>query len=258
MTEHPHLRVKTDGAVRTLTLDNAERHNAQTPSLWAALAEQARAVPDEVRVVVLRGAGPSFSSGADTRLFTPAGVPGEERLADLTAAGREPLLAAVARYQEAFTGWSRCSAVVVAQVHGAAVGAGLQLALAADLRVLAEDAALAMREAAYGLVPDLGGTTALVDLVGYSRALEICATGRRVDAAEALRLGLANAVVPPDGLGRATAELVESLLAVPPPALRALKPLLRRAVGSDLMGQCAREREAQADLLLGLLAPPGG
>ncbi|HET7398074.1 MAG TPA: enoyl-CoA hydratase/isomerase family protein [Intrasporangium sp.] len=257
MTSHPHLRVETDGAVRTVTLDHAERHNAQTPSLWAALAEEARSVPDEVRVVVLRGAGPSFSAGIDTRMLTPAGVPGEERLTELARQGREALLAAVTRYQEGFTAWSECHAVVVAAVQGHALGAGFQLALAADLRVLADDATLAMREIGFGLVPDLGGTKALVDLVGYARALEICASGRPVGAAEAHRLGLATVVVAAAELDTATSSLAESLVAAPAPALRALKPLLRQAVGSDLAAQCRREREAQADLLLGLLAAAG-
>ena len=73
-TSHPHahLRVETDGAVRVITLDRPDKRNAQTPSLWRALAEQARTLPDEVRVVVLRGAGDAFSAGIDTAMFSPA------------------------------------------------------------------------------------------------------------------------------------------------------------------------------------------
>ena len=90
-------------------------------------------------------------------------------------------------------------------MQGHAIGAGFQLALACDLRVLSDDAKFSMAEVTLGLVPDLAGTKRLVDLVGYARALEICVTGRRIDAAEADRIGLATLVVPPaelDGGGR--------------------------------------------------------
>ncbi|MGN6753300.1 MAG: enoyl-CoA hydratase/isomerase family protein [Intrasporangium sp.] len=251
---HPHLLVETDGPLRTITLNNPERLNAQTPSLWAALAEEAENLPADIRVVVLKGAGDSFSAGIDTALFTPRGLPGEEGVVQLAMAGSEAIEQGIADFQRGFTSWSSTSAVVVAEVQGYAIGAGLQLALAADLRVVTEDAQLAMRETSHGIVPDLGGTKPLVDAVGYARALEICATGRFVTGLEAGAMGLANVVVPPAGLGEATQRLVDALLAAPDPALRALKPLLRGAAGSSLEEQTARERAAQVPLLLGRLA----
>jgi enoyl-CoA hydratase/carnithine racemase len=255
---HPHLLVETDGAVRTITLNNPSRLNAQTPSLWRALAEEARTVPEEVRVVVLRGAGASFSAGIDVALFTPDGLPGEESVIDLARGDAEEIEAGIAAYQEGFVSWASVPAIVVAQVHGHAIGGGFQLALAADLRVVADDARLAMRETSHGIVPDLGGTKPLVDLVGYARALEICATGRVVTGEEAGRLGIANVVAPPDGLDEATARLVTSLLAAPAAALRALKPLLRAAGDDDLAAQSVRERQTQVHLLQGLVAALGG
>ncbi len=251
---HPHLRVTTDGPVRTLTLDNPSRRNAQTPSLWRALAEEAASVPDAVRVVVIRGAGPSFSAGIDTAMFTPEGVPGEESMAALAVEGPERMQEGIAAYQQGFSRWAHCPAVVVAVVQGHAIGAGLQLALAADLRVVAEDARLAMRETSLGLVPDLAGTRPLVDLVGYSRALEICATGRFVSGAEAGSIGLATVVAPEDGLDAAKDTLVTALLAAPDAALRALKPLLRSALDADPEAQLRAEREAQTGLLRALYA----
>ena len=251
---HPHLHVATDGPVRTLTLDNPTRRNAQTPSLWLALAEEAESVPDAVRVVVVRGAGPSFSAGIDTAMFTPEGIPGEESMAELSTQGPGRMQEGIAAYQEGFSRWARCPAVVVAVVQGHAIGAGLQLALAADLRVVAEDARLAMRETSLGLVPDLAGTRPLVDLVGYSRALEICATGRFVSGAEAGRIGLASVVAPPEELDAATETLVASLIAAPDAALRALKPLLRSALDADPEAQLRAEREAQTGLLQALYA----
>ena len=251
---HPHLLVETDGPVRTITLNNPERLNAQTPSLWAALAEEAEELPADIRVVVLKGAGDSFSAGIDTALFTPQGLPGEQSVAQLAMAGADAIEEGIANFQRGFTGWSAVSAVVVAQVRGYAIGAGLQLALAADLRVVAEDAQLAMRETSHGIVPDLGGTKPLVDAVGYARALEICATGRFVSGLEAGAMGLANVAVPSVGLEEATRRLVDRLLSAPDAALRALKPLLHGAVGASLEEQAARERAAQAPLLLGQVA----
>ena len=255
---HPHLLVETDGAVRTITLNHPSRLNAQTPSLWRALAEQARTLPEEVRVVVLRGAGASFSAGIDIALFTPDGLPGEESVIDLARGDAEEIEAGIAAYQEGFVSWASVSAIVIAQVHGHAIGGGFQLALAADLRVVADDARLAMRETSHGIVPDLGGTKPLVDLVGYARALEICATGRIVTGEEAGRLGIANVVAPADELDATTGRLVTSLLAAPTAALRALKPLLRAAGDDDLAGQSVRERQTQVHLLKGLVAALGG
>ncbi len=250
---HPHLRVETAGPVRTLVLDHPDKRNAQTPSLWAALAEQARSVPEDVRVVVIRGEGPAFSAGIDTAMFTPEGVPGEESVLALAEAGPTGIQAGIARYQEGFTAWARCPAVVVAQVHGYAIGAGFQLALAADLRLAALDAWFAMRETSLGLVPDLGGTGPLVHLVGYARALELCATGRPVSAPEAHTMGLLTSMAPAADLDDATASLVAALLEAPDEALRALKPLLRAAAANDAEAQLRAEREAQTGLLLGML-----
>jgi enoyl-CoA hydratase/carnithine racemase len=130
-------------------------------------------------------------------------------------------------------------------VHGYAIGAGFQLALACDLRVVADDVKFCMKEPALGLVPDLAGTKPLVDLVGYSRALEICATARYVEAGEARQLGIATAVVPRVELDETTSDLVEAVLATSAGAVRETKALLQGAGGRDLDEQRLAEREAQ-------------
>ena len=155
----------------------------------------------------------------------------------------------IASFQEGFTAWADLSAVVVAAVQGHAVGAGFQLALAADLRVVADDVQLAMRETSLGMVPDLGGLAPLVAQVGPARALEICATGRFVGAAEAVSMGLANVAVPLAELEATTADLVAVLLSTPEAALRELKPLVRSAATADRDTQLRLEREAQSRLL---------
>jgi enoyl-CoA hydratase/carnithine racemase len=246
---HPHLRVTRDGAVLTVMLDNPTRRNAQTPSLWLALAEVAETLDPGVRVVVLKADGPSFSGGIDLAMLTPDGVEGEVSMLAPAAESAEAMAETIAPYQRGFTAWAEVDAVVVAAVQGHAIGAGFQLALAADLRVVAEDAQFAMRETSLGLVPDLGGTKPLVDIVGYGKALEICVTGRAVGAAEAVASGLASVAVPADELAATTADLVAAILAAPEPAARELKPLLRRAATSDRDDQLRHEREAQGRLL---------
>jgi enoyl-CoA hydratase/carnithine racemase len=139
-------------------------------------------------------------------------------------------------------------------VQGHAIGAGCQLALACDLRILADDAQLRLPEATLGLVPDLTGTSTLVELVGYSRALEICLTGRAVQAAEAHAIGLANLVVPAAELDAAVADLIAALTAVPVNASRATAELVRSAVRNDFAQQDAAERAAQVQRLQELVA----
>jgi enoyl-CoA hydratase/carnithine racemase len=135
------------------------------------------------------------------------------------------------------------------------VGAGFQLALACDLRVCSTAARFAMRETSLGLVPDLTGTHPLVRAVGYQRALELCGTGRWVDAQEALRLGIATTVVEPDALDDAVSGLVAALLAAPATALRSTKKVLRGALTNDPESQRRLERETQLPLIRGMLDP---
>ncbi len=246
------VTVHRSGPVLSVTLDRPEARNAQTPATWAALAAVGESLPADVRVVVLRGAGESFSSGLDRAMLSPQGIPGEPSLVDLAAMGEQEVDAQIARYQRAFTWWSRPEVVSVAAVQGHAVGAGFQLALACDLRMLADDAQLAMRETSLGLVPDLAGTGPLVRAVGYARALEICVTGRWVGAREAAAIGLAQLVVPRAELGATVDDLVAALTAADAGAVRETKQLLQGAGDRAPHEQQARERQAQRRRLVAL------
>lgn len=239
------MRLHVAGAVATITLDRPEALNAQTPHTWRALRDIGAALPAGIRVVVVRGAGRAFSAGLDRRLFVPGGVAGASAMTELAALPPEQADDLVAGYQAAFSWLRRPSLVSVAAVQGHAIGAGFQLALACDLRVLAVDALLCMAETALGLVPDLGGTKPLVALVGPARAMEICLTGRRVGAAEALQLGLATLVVPRTELDGAVADLVAALLAPPHGAVTETKTLLLAAGGRSAQEQETAERAAQ-------------
>jgi enoyl-CoA hydratase/carnithine racemase len=239
------LRYDVNGIVATITLDRPATKNAQTPVMWQTLAAIGAELDQGVRVVVVQGEGDSFSSGLDRRMLTPEGVDGEASLLQLLEMPDGELADTIAGYQEGFTWLRRSDIISVAAVHGHAIGAGFQLALACDLRVLSDDAQLSMRETLLGLVPDLTGTKPLVELVGYSRALEICATARWVAADEARELGLATAVVPREELRDAVADLVSALTAPLYGAVSETKALLQSAAVLDLEHQRRAEREAQ-------------
>ncbi len=239
------LRLAINGEVATVTLGRPERRNAMTPAMWHGLADIGAGLPEQVRVVVVRGEGPSFCAGIDLTLLTGTGAEGESiaRPADPDFDQK------VASYQAGYL-WLRDPAIVsIAAVQGHAIGAGFQLALACDLRILTEDARLCMKEPALGLVPDLTGTKPLVDIVGLPRAIELCLTARTVTAAEALLLRLAELVVPASELDAAVADLVAALLATDAAAARATKALLQQASQHTLAEQAAAERRAQAELL---------
>ncbi|MFE2377835.1 enoyl-CoA hydratase/isomerase family protein [Streptomyces sp. NPDC059398] len=240
------VRLTVEDTVATVTLANPAKRNAQSPALWRALTEAGRSLPGSVRVVVLRGEGKSFSAGLDRQAFTPEGFDGEPSFLDLARGDDASLDAAIAEYQEAFTWWRRPDLITIAAVQGHAIGAGFQLALACDLRVVADDVQFAMRETSLGLVPDLTGTHPLVGLVGYARALEICATGRFVHADEAVRTGLANLAVPADELEGTVTDLASALLAAPRDAVIETKALLIGAANRTYEEQRTAERAAQA------------
>jgi enoyl-CoA hydratase/carnithine racemase len=239
------LQYAVDGAVATITLNRPDVRNAQHPAMWAGLVRILEGLGDEVRVVVVRGAGGTFSAGLDLGLLDP-GRAGEA--GSLAATAQKPdqeIIDEIGTYQLPFAMLADPRFVSVAVVERHAIGAGFQLALSCDLRIAAEDAAFCMKEPALGLVPDLAGTKPLVAAVGYARALEICATARMVPAAEALALGLVQQVVPAAELDEATATLVGALTANFAGAVRATKALLREAPHRTLDEQRLAERTAQ-------------
>jgi enoyl-CoA hydratase/carnithine racemase len=236
------VRYEHNGPVATVTLCRPEVLNAQTPAMWTELDAISRKLPGDVRVVIVRGAGRAFSAGLDLSF---ARGEGDFSLAELGRLSPEECAQRIATFQSAFTWLRGPSLVTIAAVRGYAIGAGFQLALNCDMRVLADDATLAMTEVTLGLVPDLGGTKRLTELVGPARALEICLTGRRIAADEADRIGLATAVVPADQLDAAVADLAAAVLAGPPGAIAEIKALIAAASGRSYPDQDRAEREAQ-------------
>jgi enoyl-CoA hydratase/carnithine racemase len=234
------------GPVASITLNRPDVRNAQTPAMWRALAELGRSLPEETRVVVVRGAGSSFSAGLDRTMLDPTAHGGDvETVAGLLALDDAEISATIDAYQRGFMFLRDPRFVSIAAVQGYAVGAGFQLALACDLRVVADDAQFAMLESGLGLVPDLTGTKPLVESVGYARALEICVTARMVGAAEAVAIGLALTAVPAAELDATVADLAGALTAALPGVVSETKTLLRGATERGLDEQRRLEREAQ-------------
>lgn len=244
------LRLEVEGAVMTVTLARPERRNAMTGGTWKALARIGDALPEGVRIVVLRGDGPSFSAGIDLRMFSPEGVPGEEPIVG-PGTGPEDLERDIDVLQRGYIWLRRPEIVSIAVVQGHAIGAGFQLALACDLRIVADDVKFCMKEPALGLVPDLTGTKPLVDIVGLPKAIELCLTARTVPADEARELGIAQRVVAVEELDTALGELTTALLEVNPKAAVATKRLLMQARLNTLDQQRAAERREQVPLILG-------
>jgi 2-(1,2-epoxy-1,2-dihydrophenyl)acetyl-CoA isomerase len=215
------LEVERAGAVATLRLNRPASANALTR---ASRAELARALRDagrdpEVRCIVLAGAGRNFCAGQDLRE--------EGGLDDVAAVIREG-------YAPIIRGITESPKPVLAAVNGAAAGAGAALMLACDMRILADDASVVLAFSSIALVPDSGASWFLARQAGYQRAFELCATGRRVPADEALAIGLCERVVPADDLAAEVAALAATLAARPPLALAFTKRLLRRSLTAGL------------------------
>ena len=252
------LRYDVEGPVATIVLDRPHVRNAQTPSMWRALARLGEEISDDVRVVVVRGEGHSFSAGLDRAMLEPGGADGEDTVAGLLAKSDEQISATIDEYQRGFTFLRDPRFVSIAAIQGYAIGAGFQLALSCDLRILADDAQLSMKESTLGLVPDLTGTKPLVDSVGYARALEICATARMIGATEAVDLGLALMTVGAEELDATVADLAGALAAPMAGVVPETKALLLAAAGRTLEDQRRFEREAQIRRFRELARSMGG
>lgn len=256
MTHDSMVELHWQGDIAHIVLTRPQTRNAQDPVMWADLRAAGEQVGNRARVVIVRSLGPSFSAGLDRRILLESGPDGAESLVTLAARGPMALHEFITDAQAAFTWLSTCSAVTIAAVQGHAIGAGFQLALACDLMIVAPDAQLAMPEAALGLVPDLGGIRPLAQRIGPSRALHVCATGRRIMADEAVAAGIAVAMSPDGGVVEAAEGLAQQLCQVPAGSLRELKPLMMGALDRSPSDQLAAERESQIRRILDLTGQP--
>jgi enoyl-CoA hydratase/carnithine racemase len=234
------VRVEISDRVATVSLNRPDKLNAVSPEVFAGLHAAGRRVAEDdgVRAVLIRGEGRAFCSGLDLsslQAFGEGRVPSGdgERAVDVNAA------------QAGFAIWQQMSKPVVAAVHGYALGAGLQLALAADVRIAAEDAVMSVFEITYGLVPDLGGTQLLPVITGPARAKELIWTARRFTAEEAERWGIVNRVVALGALEEEARALALDLASRPPLPIAFTKELVRKAGRVSLEEGMRAEIEAQ-------------
>ncbi|HEU4598406.1 MAG TPA: enoyl-CoA hydratase-related protein, partial [Solirubrobacterales bacterium] len=227
------VQVDVAEGVQTITLDRPELLNAFTREMHRELAGALRqARGSEVRAVVITGAGRAFSAGQDLEEVRQEGGGNDDRL----RRHYNPNALAIHRLEKP----------VIAAVNGACAGAGLSLAAAADIRLASEKASFVPAFVNLGLIPDAGGSWFLPRVLGYSRALEWLVSGRRLDAAAALEIGLVSEVSAPDALVDRAAELARSLAAWPGEGVGATKRLLQQALGSTLEDQLEREVQVQA------------
>lgn len=184
------IHIERNGGVADVRLNRPEKMNALDPAMFAALNDTSKelAADASLRCVVLSGEGRSFCAGLDFSGFQGmAGTDDSERSSDGLQIPEGQI---THRGQQAVYGWTEMPVPVIAAVHGHALGGGIQLALGADIRIVAPDAKLSVLEIRWGLVPDMTGTQALVNLVGLDVAKELTFTGRTVSGEEAVALGL--------------------------------------------------------------------
>lgn len=211
------IRYQRHGDIGTLTLARPGKRNAQNPLMWEELSQLgAELLPDEtLRCLVVIGEGSTFSAGIDL-VEGMAGM-----MADIAERPDDEDALAVGLAAAGTFSWiPELGCASVAAVRGHAYGAGLQLALACDFRIFAEGTKVGLPETRYGLLPDMGATVRLPRIVGERWARELILLGDVIDAAEALRIGLANRVVADGDLDAAAAEFAGRLAAQPPIAVR--------------------------------------
>ena len=246
------LRFDRDGPVGWMRLFRPDRLNSFTPEMWREMRELGKELRDDpdLRALVVIGEGRAFSSGIDTSVFAGA-ADGDRPEAKLDTARRhdDPTVDAILTTQDAYTWLEEAPYATIAAVRGYALGAGLQLALACDLRVFAEGTKVGLLEFKYGIIPDLGGTQRLPRLVGPAKAKELIFTAAQIDADEAHRIGITERVVPDARLETTVRELAATITAQPPLAVQGAKRAINAAASVDTREGLRIEAENQAACL---------
>jgi enoyl-CoA hydratase/carnithine racemase len=243
------IAFERDGAVGWLRLDRPDKLNCFTAQMWNEMRQLGLELVDdpELRALVVIGKGRAFSSGIDTTVFS-APSQGGGSLGDVIQAEprhSDPTVDAILRAQDAYTWLEEARYPTIAAVRGYALGAGLQLALACDLRVFARGTQVGLLEHKYGILPDLGGTQRLPRVVGAAKAKELIWTAARIEADEAMRIGLCERVVDDDALEKEVTSLATAIAAQPPLAVqgakRAIAASARLPIGQGLVVEAEQQ-----------------
>ncbi len=247
MSEPQRVTVTVSDGVADVRLNRPDKLNALDPDMFKALVETSEELARDaaVRAVVISGEGRGFCSGLDLASFQAMGTEGEA-----TGGGgitRRLPGRITNHFQQAAYAWTELPVPVIAAVHGVALGGGMQLAMAADIRIVAADARLSVLEMRWGLIPDMTGTHMLRRLVGLDVAKELTWTGRMVDGTEAVQLGLATRIS--DDPVKAALALAAELAGKNPHAIRAAKRLLNQSGLVSQEQQYLDESREMGDLI---------
>ncbi|MBU97830.1 MAG: enoyl-CoA hydratase [Acidimicrobiaceae bacterium] len=233
-----HLIYKVDNNIAMITLNRPETLNALTPLMRKsfALALEMAEKDDDVRVLVITGAGKGFCSGGDVKAMNAAKKSGKTSALDEKIDPIRDTIVMTLR---------NATKPVIAAVNGAAAGAGMNIALACDIRIASENAKFGETFAKRGLHPDWGGTYFLPRIVGTAKACELIWSGKIINAKEALKLGIISDLVTPSKLMKTSLEMAQSFAAGPPTAIRLAKRALYRSMDSSLREALEFETYAQ-------------
>jgi enoyl-CoA hydratase/carnithine racemase len=242
------LELTRDGDVAWLRLNRPDRLNSFTVEMWHEMGALGEQIRDDasIRALVVIGNGRAFSSGIDTTVFTSPR--GGDALTEGQGAGtrhHDPQVDGILRTQDAYTWLEEAAYPTIAAVRGYALGAGLQLALACDIRVFARGSQVGLLEHKYGILPDLGGTQRLPRVVGAGKAKEMIWTAARLDAEEAYRIGLCERLVDEADLDKAVETLARDIAAQPPLAVQGAKRAIAAADQLSVRDGLVVEAEAQ-------------
>jgi enoyl-CoA hydratase/carnithine racemase len=238
--------IDVDNHVATVTLNRPDKRNAVDFAMFDAIRAAAGelAADPSVRAVVLTGEGSDFCAGVDISVFSGAGI------GATTGERMQPMVASGANYyQDAALCWRDLPVPVVAALNGSVFGAGLQIAMGADMRYASADTRLSVMEIRWGIIPDMGLTATMPGLLAEDRVRELAYTGRIVDADEAARIGLVTGVVD-DPLASATA-IAHEIAGRSPDAIRAIKTLVNAAWRDDPAPLLRLEAELQLAVMAG-------
>jgi enoyl-CoA hydratase/carnithine racemase len=239
------VTVTRDGAVAVVTLNRPEKHNALDLQMFSDLSAAGMRLARDasLRAIILDGAGPSFCAGIDVSIFQGQGDA-------IGASKMKPGAGTPANFfQHAAYVWREVPVPVICAMQGLAFGAGLQIALAADLRYATPDCRLSIMEIKWGIIPDMAISRTLPGTVAPDRIKELAMTGRVVDGDEALALGLITAVH--NDPAKAAMETAELIASRSPDAIRAIKKLIDRAPQLSVAAALQLEAELQLELLAG-------
>ena len=244
-TPAPRVTLSIEGVIATVRLNRPDKHNGMDVAMIEALIATAKQLKKnrDIRVVILTGEGPSFCAGIDTKsMFSGSAL--KPLLAFV------PLLKPIAnKYQNVSLIWRTLSVPVIAAIHGSCFGAGMQLALGADIRIATPDAKLSVMEAKWGLIPDMGGMVTMRDHLPRDVAFELTATGRVLAATEAQALGLVTRIED-DPLAAAKA-MATLIVTRSPDASAAAKRMFRQSWSASEYKALAAERRWQLRMILG-------